>query len=123
MQLREQIDVHFPEYLNQAARDLNARGPAADRDAAAREVHASTSLAIDDITTSEVDDAVSVEPLPQGGWRVTVHVADPSAILRTGEPLDLEALKRCAHVAARLLLPCPNDCRCPAHTWPVCPRP
>lgn len=51
-------------------------------------------LAIDDSTTLDVDDAVSVEAREGGGWRVAVHVADPAAYVGAGDPLDLEALER-----------------------------
>jgi exoribonuclease-2 len=51
-------------------------------------------VAIDNVTTSEVDDAISIETLQDGGWRVTVHVADPSALVNVGDPLVLEAAER-----------------------------
>lgn len=42
----------------------------------------------------EVDDAVSVERLPDGRTRVWVHIADPSHLVALGSPLDLEARRR-----------------------------
>lgn len=34
-------------------------------------------FSIDDHTTTEIDDAFSVQPLPEGGWRVGIHIAAP----------------------------------------------
>jgi exoribonuclease-2 len=51
-------------------------------------------IAIDDASTTEVDDALSVEWLPDGRPRLWVHVADPGRWLRPGGALDLEARRR-----------------------------
>jgi len=58
-------------------------------------------IAIDDDDTDEVDDALSAEELPQGGWRVEVHIADPGAWIRPDGAIDLEARRR----GATLYLP------------------
>jgi len=43
-------------------------------------------FSIDDATTTEIDDAFSVEKLPNGNWRVGVHIAAPAlGILRDSE--------------------------------------
>lgn len=49
---------------------------------------------IDDATTQEIDDAFTVEPLPEGGWRIGVHLADVPYFVRPGDVLDLEAQRR-----------------------------
>ncbi|MEN9219769.1 MAG: ribonuclease R [Thermostichales cyanobacterium SZTDM-1c_bins_54] len=49
---------------------------------------------IDDASTAEIDDALSVEPLPDGRTRLWIHIADPSRWVRVGDPLDREARKR-----------------------------
>ena len=51
-------------------------------------------VAIDDSSTTEVDDGLAVEWLPDGRPRLWVHVADPTRWVRPGEPLDLEARRR-----------------------------
>ncbi|MDR2677906.1 MAG: RNB domain-containing ribonuclease, partial [Zoogloeaceae bacterium] len=45
-------------------------------------------FSIDDANTTEVDDAFSVTPLPDGGWRVGIHIAAPGLAIRHGSPLD-----------------------------------
>ena len=52
------------------------------------------SLSIDDAGTIEVDDALALEPRAAGGWRLWIHVADPTALLSLTNPLTLEACRR-----------------------------
>lgn len=52
------------------------------------------SLSIDDAGTIEVDDALALEPRAAGGWRLWVHVADPTALLSLANPLTTEACRR-----------------------------
>ena len=52
------------------------------------------SLSIDDAGTIEVDDALALEPRSGGGWRLWIHVADPTALLPLNNPLALEACRR-----------------------------
>jgi ribonuclease R len=49
---------------------------------------------IDPLTARDFDDAISAEGLPDGRVRVWVHIADVSAYVREGSPLDLEARRR-----------------------------
>jgi exoribonuclease II len=54
-------------------------------------------FAIDDATTENPDDALSYVPGPGGGAagaRLWVHVADPAALIRADDPVDLEARGR-----------------------------
>ena len=52
------------------------------------------SLSIDDAGTIEVDDALALEPRAAGGWRLWIHVADPTALLSLANPLTTEACRR-----------------------------
>jgi exoribonuclease-2 len=49
---------------------------------------------IDDESTVEIDDGLSVEDLPDGRQKIWVHIADPTRWLHPEDALDLEARRR-----------------------------
>ncbi|MEO0852553.1 MAG: RNB domain-containing ribonuclease, partial [Cyanobacteria bacterium J06648_11] len=49
---------------------------------------------IDDASTREIDDGLSVETLADGRQQLWIHIADPTRWLAPGDPLELEARKR-----------------------------
>jgi ribonuclease R len=51
-------------------------------------------VTIDGETARDFDDAVLVQPLPNGNWELQVHIADVSHYVRPGTSLDLEARLR-----------------------------
>ncbi len=51
-------------------------------------------VTIDGETARDFDDAVLVEPLGNGNWKLQVHIADVSHYVRPGTALDLEARLR-----------------------------
>ncbi|MEO6911093.1 MAG: RNB domain-containing ribonuclease, partial [Edaphobacter sp.] len=51
-------------------------------------------VTIDGETARDFDDAVFVQPLPNGNWQLQVHIADVSHYVRPGTALDLEARLR-----------------------------
>jgi exoribonuclease-2 len=89
--LRFGLRASFPEEVERAAEQAAARGFARD----GREDLTSLPVwTVDGPRTREVDDALSVERLPGGGWRVGVHIADPAAFVAPGDPVDAEAMAR-----------------------------
>ncbi|UCE31415.1 MAG: RNB domain-containing ribonuclease [Burkholderiales bacterium] len=68
-----------------------------DRELPAADVVA---FSIDDSTTTEIDDCLSVSPRPDGGWRVGVHIAVPALAIRHDDPLDRLARGRMSTVYA-----------------------
>jgi exoribonuclease II len=53
---------------------------------------------IDDESTREIDDGLSVESLANGQQRLWIHIADPSRWVEPGDDLDLEARRRCTTI-------------------------
>lgn len=55
-------------------------------------------FSIDDATTTEIDDALSVTPLANGNTLVGVHIAAPALGVLPDSPLDVEVMKRLSTV-------------------------
>jgi ribonuclease R len=51
-------------------------------------------VTIDPDDARDFDDAINVERLPGGGWRLGVHIADVAAYVKPGAALDREAYQR-----------------------------
>ncbi len=85
-----------PEVLEDARRQAAAFEEAIppDRYDATSEV----TITIDPEDARDFDDAISLERLPEGGWRLGVHIADVSHFVRPGSPLDREARDRATSI-------------------------
>jgi len=57
-----------------------------------------TAFSIDDATTTEIDDAFSVEKLANGNWRIGVHIAAPTLGMPRGSDGDKIAAQRLSTV-------------------------
>jgi ribonuclease R len=53
-----------------------------------------TVITIDPVDARDFDDAISLERIENGHWRLGVHIADVSHFVRAKSPLDREALNR-----------------------------
>ena len=55
-------------------------------------------FSIDPPTARDLDDALSIEAVAEGRWRVGVHIADVSFFVPPGSPLDAAAAQRATSV-------------------------
>lgn len=51
-------------------------------------------VSVDDVYTTEIDDAISFEEYPDGGCRLGIHIADASQWVKSGSLVDQEAQTR-----------------------------
>jgi exoribonuclease-2 len=91
---RSQIPTQFStRVLEMAQRRLTATPP--DPDGDRLDLTHLKVYTIDDESTREIDDGLSVESLEDGQHRLWIHIADPTRWLSPGDELDMEARRRC----------------------------
>ncbi len=85
------LATHFPRGIEFPAVDLSEHG----QDLPLADVQA---YSIDDISTTEIDDALSVSVLPDGNIRVGIHIAAPGLAVTRDSELDKLARARMSTV-------------------------
>jgi exoribonuclease II len=91
---RSQSPVHFSHKMQTVAHEL-LTNPPVDLDASRRvDLTHLKVYTIDDESTQEIDDGLSVEGLPDGRQKLWIHIADPTRLLSPEDEFDLEARKR-----------------------------
>lgn len=96
--IRREVPIEFPEDALREAQAMKLDDLL--RDEGLRDLTHLHVFSIDDEATSDVDDALSLEILPEG-YRVGVHITAVAASIPKGSPLDVVAAER----AATLYLP------------------
>ena len=81
----------FPEAVLKEAAMLAVAPPPED---SRRDWPGDASIAVDDPSTREVDDALELLESGGEGWRIAVHIADPGRFVHPGSAVDEEARKR-----------------------------
>lgn len=84
---RESITVGFNQEQEGWAKEAGERKEAILSDSSRMDLTSLKAISIDSASTTEVDDALSLEPLPNG-WRVGIHISDASAWIEAESPLD-----------------------------------
>jgi exoribonuclease II len=90
---RSSIPIQFPNKVLEVAQQ-RLDFPPTDLDANRLDLTHLKAYTIDDESTTEIDDGLSWELLPDGRQRLWVHIADPTRWLAPEDDLDLEARKR-----------------------------
>jgi exoribonuclease-2 len=94
---RSQISIQFPKGVLDMANSRLVEPPI-DPDSNRLDLTAHKVYTVDDESTREIDDGLSVETLEDGRQRIWIHIADPSRWVFPGDALDLEARRRCTSV-------------------------
>jgi exoribonuclease-2 len=94
---RSQIPNQFSEEILIMAR-RRMQSPPPDLDIERLNLTRLKVYTVDDASTQEIDDGLSLEVLGDGSHRLWVHIADPTRWLLPGDELDLEARRRCTTV-------------------------
>ncbi len=89
------LRLQFPKKVEEAA-DRAVASPF--EDPARKDLRDLPTFTIDPATARDFDDAISAERLDSGHVRVWVHIADVSAYVRPGDPVDREAYRRATSV-------------------------
>jgi ribonuclease R len=93
------LSGRFDPAVENEARRVSESGALAEAEPAGRrDLRALPTFTIDPVTARDYDDAISAEALPDGGWRVWVHIADVAAFVRPRSALDREAYQRATSV-------------------------
>jgi ribonuclease R len=91
------IRQEFPEDVLDDARDQASQfdeNNLTDRD----DLTAATIITIDPVDARDFDDAISLEQIENGHWRLGVHIADVAHFVPVGSKLDVEAKLRATSV-------------------------
>jgi ribonuclease R len=94
---KHHIPHRFPAEVLQQAQSYSSVIPQ-EEVARRRDFRGMDVVTIDGETARDFDDAVWVDRLPNGNYALHVHIADVSHYVRTGSPIDEEALLRGASV-------------------------
>jgi ribonuclease R len=88
-----EIPDQFPDEVLEAAQRFPA-DPRPEDWAGREDLRDRVIITIDGETARDFDDAVSIDRLPDGVFRLGVHIADVAHYVREGDALDLEAYRR-----------------------------
>ncbi|AMD01769.1 Exoribonuclease 2 [Halomonas chromatireducens] len=80
--------------LEQECPDAGTEWPLLDEGLDRQDLTAEPFFTIDGEKTRDMDDALRIESREDGGWRLTVAIADPTAYVQEGHAADLEARTR-----------------------------
>ena len=87
------FDVEFPEEVKEEVSKIPMVVLPKDRDGR-KDLTGEMIFTIDGDDTRDIDDAISIEKLSNGHYKLGVHIADVSYYIKEDSPLDKEAYKR-----------------------------
>ncbi len=87
---RYDLDDAYPEQAIRAAEGLALDVDGALADPLRRDVRDRFALTIDPVDARDFDDALSISRTAEGGFALSVHIADVSHYVAWGDDIDLE---------------------------------
>ncbi|WP_123052774.1 ribonuclease R [Clostridium sp. JN-1] len=90
---KNNLPEKFPEKVEEYAQSISEEIPEEEYKRR-KDLRDLTVVTIDGEDAKDLDDAVSLEKLPNGNYYLGVHIADVSNYVREKNPIDKEALKR-----------------------------
>ena len=90
---RSSYPINFPPKVLEVAQHRLLSSPT-DPDSERLDLTHLKVYTVDDESTKEIDDGLSVEDLGEGKSRLWIHIADPTRLVVPGDELDLEARRR-----------------------------
>lgn len=90
---RSQIPINFSQKVLEVSQ-TRLESPPEDLDVNRLDLTHLKVYTIDDESTREIDDGLSLERLPDGQDRLWIHIADPTRWVTPGDTLELEARRR-----------------------------
>lgn len=101
MGLDAELDPSFIEHAEALVAQVSfldatelAQVPEAASDPAREDLTGLAVVTIDDASTRDIDDGISLVSLEGGGFEVGVHIADPAEVVPLDHPLEAEARRR-----------------------------
>ena len=91
------FDVDFPEDVQEEVKSMNMEVTKEEKEGRI-DLTKEMIFTIDGDDTRDIDDAISIEKLNNGHYKLGVHIADVSYYVKEESPLDTEAFKRSTSV-------------------------
>ena len=91
------LPLEFPESVLRASEEIR-NGVTPAEIAKRRDMRKVPTITIDPDDAKDLDDALSVQKLPNGNWEIGIHIADVSHYVTPGSVLDMEAASRATSV-------------------------
>ena len=88
-EIKSEWDKETIEQLDSIPEEISEKDKVGRRDLTGEMI-----FTIDGDDTKDIDDAISVEKLENGNYKLGVHIADVSYYVKEGSPLDNEAMER-----------------------------
>ena len=87
------INIDFPDDVKEEVKSIPMEVKNYDLKGR-RDLREEVIFTIDGDDTKDIDDAISIEKLKNGNYKLGVHIADVSYYVKEGSPLDNEAMER-----------------------------